>query len=70
VFVIRLLNGREVHETQGDHLSINHDTGVVTVSRVDGFEEITTHYSPSAWEMVTYRIKDVAIRPSVLSVAR
>jgi hypothetical protein len=70
VFVIRLLNGREVHETEGDHLSINHDTGVVTVSRVDGFEEITTHYSPSAWEMVTYRIKDVAIRPSVLSVAR
>ncbi len=39
MFIIRLLNGREVHETEGDHLSINHDTGVITISRVDGFEE-------------------------------
>jgi hypothetical protein len=63
MFVIRLLNGREVHETAGDHLSINHDTGVITVSRVEGFEEVTTHYSPSAWEMVTHRVKDVALMP-------
>jgi hypothetical protein len=35
MFTIRLANGREVHETAGDHLSINHDTGVITVSRVD-----------------------------------
>ena len=35
MFVIRLINGREVHATEGDHLSINHDTGVITVSRVE-----------------------------------
>jgi hypothetical protein len=70
VFIIRLLNGREVHETEGDHLSINHDTGVITISRVDGFEEVTTCYSPSAWEMVTHRVKDVVIRQSMLSMAR
>ena len=48
MFVIRLINGREVHETEGDQLSINHDTGVITVSRVGGFEDVTMHYSPSA----------------------
>jgi hypothetical protein len=70
VFVIRLNNGREVHQTEGDQLSFNHDTGVITVSPVEGFEEITTHYSPTAWEMVTHRVKDVAVRRSVISVAR
>ncbi|MBV8861159.1 MAG: hypothetical protein JO259_04765 [Mycobacterium sp.] len=70
MFIIRLLNGREVHETEGDHLSINHDTGVITITRVDGFEKVTTCYSPSAWEMVTHRVKDVAVRKSMLSVAR
>jgi hypothetical protein len=70
VFVIRLLNGREVRATEGDQFSFNHDTGVVTVSRVEGFEEVTTHYSPLAWEMVTNRVKDVAARRSEFSVAR
>jgi hypothetical protein len=70
MFLIRLNNGREIHEIEGDQLSFNHDTGVITVSRVEGFEEITTHYSPSAWEMVTHRVKDVAFRPTVISVAR
>ncbi len=70
MFVIRLLTDGKSTKPQGDHLSINHDTGVITVSRVDGFEEVTTHYSPSAWEMVTHRVKDVAVRPSMLSVAR
>jgi hypothetical protein len=70
VFVIRLNNGREVHQTEGDQLSFNHDTGVITVSRVEGFEKITTHYSPTAWEMVTHRVKDVAVRRSVISMAR
>jgi hypothetical protein len=70
VFVIRLNNGREIRETDGDQLSVNQDTGVVTITRVDGFEEVTTHYSPTAWEMVTYRVKDVARRPPVLSMAR
>jgi len=70
MFVIRLINGREVHATEGDHLSINHDTGVITVSRVEGFEEVTTHYWPAAWEMLTQRVKDAAFRPSALSMAR
>lgn len=70
MFVIRLLNGREIRATDGDRLSFNHDTGVVTISRVEGFEEVTTHYSPLAWEMVTSRVKDVGVRPSAISLAR
>jgi hypothetical protein len=70
MFTIRPANGREVHETAGGRLPVNHDTGAATISRVDGFEEVTTLYSPTAWEMVTYRVKDVARRPSVLSMAR
>jgi hypothetical protein len=67
MFIIRLLNGEEVRATDGAELSMNHDTGVVTVSRVDGFEEVTTHYSPSAWEVVTQRVR--VSRP-MISMAR
>ncbi len=49
MFIIRLLDGEEVHAAEGDKLTINQETGVLTVSRIDGFEEVTTHYSPSAW---------------------
>ncbi len=63
MFVIRLLDGEEVHAGDGDQLSINQDTGVVTISRVDGFEEVTTHYSPAAWGSVTHRVKEVALKP-------
>jgi hypothetical protein len=70
VFIIRLLNGQEVRATDGDEISINHDTGVVTVTRVEGFEKVTTHYSPSAWAMVTHHVKDVGVRPTLISAAR
>ncbi|MGH3634438.1 hypothetical protein [Mycobacterium sp.] len=63
MFVIRLLDGEEVHASEGDQLSINQDTGVLTVTRVDGFEEVTTHFSPSAWSSVTHRVKENVIRP-------
>jgi hypothetical protein len=58
VFIIRLLDGEEVHAVDGDKLTINQETGVLSVSRIDGFEEVTTHYSPSAWASVTHRIKE------------
>jgi hypothetical protein len=32
------------------------------VHRVDGFEEVTTHYSPSAWSSVTHRVKGHVVR--------
>lgn len=67
MFIIRLLNGEEVRATDGAELSINHDTGVVSVSRVEGFEEVTTHYSPSAWEVVTQRVR---VRRPMISMAR
>jgi hypothetical protein len=69
MFVIRLADGEEV---QGEfaELTINQDTGVLTVCRVDGFEETTTHYSPSAWQTVTHRKRDVGVRPSLVSSAR
>lgn len=63
MFVIRLANGEEVQGGEGDDLEINADTGVLTVSRIDGFEEITTHYSPVAWLSVTHRKKGAGIRP-------
>ena len=67
MFVIRLVNGEEVQASEGDELEINQETGVLSVSRVDGFEEITTHYSPSAWLSVTHRKQGVGVRPSLIS---
>ncbi|BBY01694.1 hypothetical protein [Mycobacterium seoulense] len=70
MFVIRLANGEEVQGGESDGLEINQETGVLTVSRVDGFEEITTSYSPMAWLSVTHRKKGVGVRPSVISSGR
>jgi hypothetical protein len=70
VFIIRLLDGEEVHAAEGDELSINQDTGVLSVSRVDGFEKVTTHYSPSAWASVTRRIKEPVVRPSLVGAKK
>lgn len=66
MFVIRLIDGEEVKGDCED-LSINHDTGVLTVCTVDGFEETTTHYSPAAWRSVTHRKRDIGVRPSLIS---
>ena len=66
MFIIRLLDGEEVHALDGDELTINQETGVLSVSRIDGFEEVTTHYSPSAWASVTHRIKEAVVRPSLV----
>ncbi len=57
MFVIRLLNGEEVHAAENDEITVNEHTGVVSVTHVDGFEEVTTHYSPAAWASVTQRVK-------------
>ena len=62
MFVIRLLDGEEVHAAEGDKLTINEQTGVLTVLRIDGFEEVTTHFSPSAWASVTHRVKEPVVR--------
>lgn len=70
MFVIRLANGEEVQGGDGDELEINQQTGVLTISRVDGFQEITTHYSPMAWLSVTHRMKGVGGRTSPISPNR
>ena len=57
MFIIELLNGQEIAEIKGDTLEINPNTGVVTVSRVDGNEASTTHYSPATWSQVKQRIQ-------------
>jgi len=67
VFIIRLLDGQEVHAAEGDKLNINQETGVLSVSRVDGFDEVTTHYSPAAWATVTHRVKEPVVRPSLVA---
>jgi hypothetical protein len=66
VFVIRLLNGEEVHGAEGDELKVNEQTGVLSVHRIDGFEEVTTYFSPSAWASVTHRVKEHVVRPSLV----
>jgi hypothetical protein len=48
MFALPPMNGDEVQACEGAELAINHETGVFAASRVDGFEEITTCYSPSA----------------------
>ncbi|WP_374025272.1 hypothetical protein [Mycobacterium sp. HNNTM2301] len=70
MFVIRLANGEEIQGSESDELEINQETGVLAVSRVDGLEEITTYYSPTAWLSVTHRKKGVGVRPSAISSAR
>ena len=45
-----------------DKLTVNEQSGVLTVHRIDGFEEVTTHYSPSAWASVTRRVKDAVVK--------
>ena len=67
MFIIRLLDGQEVHAAEGDKLNINQETGVLSVSRVDGFDEVTTHYSPAAWATVTHRVKEPVVRPSLVA---
>ncbi|OBH74575.1 hypothetical protein [Mycobacterium scrofulaceum] len=70
MFVIRLANGEEIQGSESDGLEINQQTGVLTVSRVDGLEEITTYYSPMAWLSVTHRKKGTGVMPSAVSSAR
>lgn len=62
VFVIRLRDGEEIRGSANDALTVNENTGVLCVHRVDGFEEVTTHYSPSAWAWVTHRVKEPGVR--------
>jgi hypothetical protein len=68
MFLLKLADGEEV-QGECDELTINEQTGVLTVCRVAGFEKTTTHYSPSAWRSVTHRTRDVAVRPSLVSPA-
>ncbi len=58
MFVIRIRDGEEIRAVRDDALTFNENTGVLSVHRVDGFEEVTTHYSPSAWAWVTHRVKE------------
>jgi hypothetical protein len=71
MFIIRLLDGEEIHANEGDQLTINQETGVLTVSRADGFDEVTTHYSPSVWGSVTRRVRGAAgVKPALVSASR
>ena len=70
MFVIRLLDGEEVHAAEGDKLIINEQTGVLSVLRVDGFEEVTTHFSPSAWASVTHRVKEPVVRRPLVNAKK
>ena len=56
MFVIRMLDGEEIHVTGSDRLVIA-DSGVLTVHRSERHGDVTTHYSPTAWRSVTHRVK-------------
>ena len=64
MFIIELVNGEEITEARGDTLAINPNTGVVTVSRVDGNEASATHYSPAAWARVNQRVQRSVVKAS------
>jgi hypothetical protein len=66
MFVIQMLDGEEIHATEGDQLTINPDTGVLMVHRRDGLDEAMTHYSPSAWRSVTHRVRGRGLHTSDL----
>lgn len=67
MFVIQMLDGDEVHATEGDQLTVNLDSGILTVHRAGGFKQATTHYSPAAWRSVTHSDRGTATRSSVVS---
>jgi hypothetical protein len=43
---------------------------VLSVHRIDGYEQVTTHYSPSAWASVTHRVKEHVVRPSLVDTKK
>jgi hypothetical protein len=69
MFVIRMTDGEEI-KGEVENLTINQETGVLTVCTVDGFEETTTYYSPSAWASVMHRKRDIDVKASRLSSVR
>ncbi|MGB7871746.1 MAG: hypothetical protein WBM01_26365 [Mycobacterium sp.] len=57
MFEIKMVDGQEIRETKGDTFSLNPNTGVLTISRANGFEETSMHYSPAAWSSVKHTIQ-------------
>ena len=57
MFEIKMVDGQEIRETKGDTFALNPNTGVLTISRANGFEETTVHYSPAAWSSVKHSIQ-------------
>jgi hypothetical protein len=66
MFVVQLMKGENVSASEGDQLTINQETGVLTVSAADGFEETPTHCSPSAWHSVTHRDRGTRVHPALV----
>jgi hypothetical protein len=69
MFVIQMLDGDEIHATEGDELIINPDSGVLTVHQAGGFRGATTHFSPAAWRSVTHSAENITTPASALSGA-
>lgn len=65
MFVIRMLDGEEIHVSGDDQLSVNPQTGVITVERAERHGEVTTHYSPMAWRSVTRRVKRTTMQTQI-----
>jgi hypothetical protein len=57
MFEIKMVDGQEIREAKGDTFNLNPNTGVLTISRANGFEETSVHYSPAAWSSVKHTIQ-------------
>jgi hypothetical protein len=67
MFVIQMLDGDEIHASEGDELIINPDSGVLTVHQAGGFKGATMHYSPAAWRSVTHSAENITTPSAGLS---
>lgn len=64
MFVISTQDGEEIQAADDDLVMISPGTGVLTIQRVEGSEQVTTHYSATAWRSVTHRAKKTAMHSS------
>ena len=57
MYVIRMLDGEEIHVNDATEVTIGPKNGVLTIQRAERHGDVLTHYSPTAWRSVTHRVK-------------
>lgn len=57
MYVIRMLDGDEIHVSDATEVTIGPNNGVLTIQRTERHGDVLTHLSPMAWRSVTHRVK-------------